>query len=61
MGARPLRADDGFNSRSRVGSDAVDAQAAGDGQSFNSRSRVGSDRDFVGPAPTAPVSIHAPV
>ena len=64
-GERPLcragcRGMAGFNSRSRVGSDAAHRHRRRHRLGFNSRSRVGSDPPFVGAHRQAAVSIRAP-
>ena len=50
----------GFNSRSRVGSDTLVHYPHSPLSSFNSRSRVGSDNDVFGYQERYAVSIHAP-
>ena len=50
----------GFNSRSRVGSDAFPLPRPPQKGSFNSRSRVGSDSPDLCPGFVLRVSIHAP-
>ena len=53
--------EDGFNSRSRVGSDPFPPPGHPLRTRFNSRSRVGSDTRQLGVRRCATVSIHAPV
>ena len=52
--------DIGFNSRSRMGSDAALRKGLTRGGRFNSRSRMGSDSGARGMVCRAAVSIHAP-
>ena len=52
--------DDGFNSRSRMGSDWLILILRSSGLSFNSRSRMGSDLPSLAQQQFAKVSIHAP-